>query len=631
MCGIVGAIAQRNVVPLLTEGLKRLEYRGYDSAGIAVLNGGIKRVRRVGRVVEMENAAAAEGLSGLVGIGHTRWATHGGVTEPNAHPHISGGQIAVVHNGIIENHEAQRERLIQLGYTFESQTDTEVISHLVHHYYKQTHNLLEATRLAVADLHGAYAIGVVALSDPETLTCARVGCPLLIGLGDPEKGENFIASDVSAILSATRRVIYLEEGDVAAIRRTSVTIVDREGKAVERPVHISDLSADETDLGPYSHYMQKEIHEQPRAVSDTLEGVLTQGLTSALFGDQAPQVFRDIEGVLILASGTSFYAAMVARQWIESLAKIPCTVELGHEYRYRESIPNPRQLVVTISQSGETLDTMEALKRAKQLGHEATLSICNVRESAIPRASRLVFFTRAGAEIGVASTKAFTTQLVSLFTLALAIAKEKGRLSAEQEAMYLEQLRYVPGSLQHALNLEPQIQAWAERFAKKDHALFLGRGLHYPIALEGALKLKEISYIHAEAYPAGELKHGPLALVDENMPVVVIAPNDSLLEKVKSNMQEERARGGELYVFADLDSHFSESEGVHVIRTPRHSGLLSPVVHAVPVQLLAYHAALARGTDVNKPRNLAKSSYSTVTLFARLRGLSTSVPRASAA
>ena len=607
MCGIVGAIAQRNVVPLLTEGLKRLEYRGYDSAGIAVLNGSIKRVRRVGRVVEMENAAAAEGLSGLIGIGHTRWATHGGVTEPNAHPHISGGQIAVVHNGIIENHEAQRERLIQLGYTFESQTDTEVISHLVHHYYKQTHNLLEATRLAVADLHGAYAIGVVALSDPETLTCARVGCPLLIGLGDPEKGENFIASDVSAILSATRRVIYLEEGDVAAIRRTSVTIVDREGKAVERPVHISDLSADETDLGPYSHYMQKEIHEQPRAVSDTLEGVLTQGLTSALFGDQAPQVFRDIEGVLILASGTSFYAAMVARQWIESLAKIPCTVELGHEYRYRESIPNPRQLVVTISQSGETLDTMEALKRAKQLGHEATLSICNVRESAIPRASRLVFFTRAGAEIGVASTKAFTTQLVSLFTLALAIAKEKGRLSAEQEAMYLEQLRYVPGSLQHALNLEPQIQAWAERFAKKDHALFLGRGLHYPIALEGALKLKEISYIHAEAYPAGELKHGPLALVDENMPVVVIAPNDSLLEKVKSNMQEVRARGGELYVFADLDSHFSESEGVHVIRTPRHSGLLSPVVHAVPVQLLAYHAALARGTDVDKPRNLAKS------------------------
>ena len=607
MCGIVGAIAQRNVVPLLTEGLKRLEYRGYDSAGVAVLNGGIKRVRRVGRVVEMESAAAAEGLSGLVGIGHTRWATHGGVTEPNAHPHISGGEIAVVHNGIIENHEAQRERLIKLGYTFESQTDTEVISHLVHHYFKQTHNLLEATRLAVADLHGAYAIGVVALSDPETLTCARVGCPLLIGLGDPEKGENFIASDVSAILSATRRVIYLEEGDVAAIRRASVTIVDRDGKVVERPVHISDLSADETDLGPYSHYMQKEIHEQPRAVSDTLEGLLTQGLSSALFGDEAPQVFRDIEGVLILASGTSFYAAMVARQWIESLAKIPCTVELGHEYRYRDSIPNPRQLVITISQSGETLDTMEALKRAKQLGHEATLSICNVRESAIPRASKLVFFTRAGAEIGVASTKAFTTQLVSLFTLALAIAKEKGRLSAEQEAMYLEQLRYVPGSLQHALNLEPQIQAWAERFAKKDHALFLGRGLHYPIALEGALKLKEISYIHAEAYPAGELKHGPLALVDENMPVVVIAPNDSLLEKVKSNMQEVRARGGELYVFADLDSRFSESEGVHVIRTPRHSGLLSPVVHAVPVQLLAYHAALARGTDVDKPRNLAKS------------------------
>ncbi len=607
MCGIVGAIAQRNVVPILTEGLKRLEYRGYDSAGIAVLNGGIKRVRRVGRVVEMENAAVAAGLSGLIGIGHTRWATHGGVTEPNAHPHVSMGEVAVVHNGIIENHEAQRERLKLLGYEFESQTDTEVIAHLVHHYFKQSRDLLEATRLAVADLHGAYAIGVVVLSDPETLTCARVGCPLLIGLGDPQKGENFIASDVSAILSATRRVIYLEEGDVAAIRRASVTIVDREGKAVVRPEHLSELCADETNLGPYTHYMQKEIHEQPRAVSDTLEGVLTQGFSSALFGDGAAQVLRDIDSVLILASGTSFYAAMVARQWIESLAKIPCTVELGHEYRYRESIPNPRQLVVTISQSGETLDTMEALKRAKQLGHEATLSICNVRESAIPRASKLVFFTRAGAEIGVASTKAFTTQLVSLFTLALAIAKEKQRLSSAQEAMYLEQLRYVPGSLQHALNLEPQIQVWAERFAKKDHALFLGRGLHYPIALEGALKLKEISYIHAEAYPAGELKHGPLALVDENMPVVVIAPNDSLLEKVKSNMQEVRARGGELYVFADLDSHFSESEGVHVIRTPRHSGLLSPVVHAVPVQLLAYHAALARGTDVDKPRNLAKS------------------------
>ena len=607
MCGIVGAIAQRNVVPILTEGLKRLEYRGYDSAGIAVLDGGIKRVRRVGRVAEMETAATAAGLAGLIGIGHTRWATHGGVTEPNAHPHVSMGEVAVVHNGIIENHEQQRERLKNLGYAFDSQTDTEVIAHLVHHYFKESGDLFAATRRAVADLHGAYAIGVVALADPETMTCARFGCPLLIGLGDPARGENFIASDVSAILSVTRRVMYLEEGDVAAIRRGSVTIVDGEGRAVERAVHISDLSAGEVDLGPYRHYMQKEIYEQPRAVSDTLEGVLTEGLNSGLFGADAATVFGDLDSVLILASGTSFYAGMVASQWIETIAKIPCRVELGHEYRYRESIPNPRQLIVTISQSGETLDTMEALKRARQLGHEATLSICNVRESAIPRVSKLVFYTRAGTEIGVASTKAFTTQLVSLFTLALAIAKEKGRLGAELEAAYIEQLRYVPGSLQHALNLEPQIKAWAERFAAKDHALFLGRGLHYPIALEGALKLKEISYIHAEAYPAGELKHGPLALVDENMPVVVIAPNDALLEKLKSNMQEVRARGGELYVFADQDSRFSESEGVHVIRTPRHAGLLSPVVHAVPVQLLAYHAALARGTDVDKPRNLAKS------------------------
>ena len=607
MCGIVGAIAQRNVVPILTEGLKRLEYRGYDSAGVAVLNGGIRRVRRIGRVAEMENAAAAEGLNGHIGIGHTRWATHGGVTEPNAHPHVSMGEIAVVHNGIIENHEAQRERLKGLGYVFESQTDTEVISHLIHLYFKESRDLFTATQRAVADLRGAYAIGVVALADPDTMTCARVGCPLLIGLGDTNKGENFIASDVSAIISQTRRVMYLEEGDVAAIRRNSIIVTDRAGNKVERAVHTSELSADAVELGPYRHYMQKEIHEQPRAVSDTLEGVLTDGLSSALFGAEAGAIFRDIDSVLILASGTSYYGGLVARQWLESIAKIPCTVELGHEYRYRDSIANPRQLVVTISQSGETLDTMEALKRAKELGHQATLSICNVRESAIPRASRLLFHTRAGAEIGVASTKAFTTQLVSLFTMALAIAKEKSRLNPEQESMYLEQLRYVPGSLQHALNLEPQIKVWAERIAKKDHALFLARGLHYPIALEGALKMKEISYVHAEAYPAGELKHGPLALVDENMPVLVIAPNDSLLEKVKSNMQEVRARGGELYVFADLDSHFSESEGVHVIRTPRHAGLLSPVVHAVPVQLLAYHAAIARGTDVDKPRNLAKS------------------------
>ncbi|HET7400858.1 MAG TPA: glutamine--fructose-6-phosphate transaminase (isomerizing) [Usitatibacter sp.] len=605
MCGIVGAIANRNVVPILTEGLKRLEYRGYDSAGIAVLNGGIRRVRRVGRVAEMENAARAEHLEGIIGIAHTRWATHGGVTEPNAHPHVSMGEVAVVHNGIIENHEEQRARLRSFGYTFESQTDTEVVAHLVHHHYKASRDLFEATRLAAADLRGAYAIGVVALSDPDTMTGARMGCPLVVGLGDE---ENFLASDVSALIAQTRRVIYLEDGDVVALERSGVRIVDGGGRPVERTVHLSELSADAVDLGPYRHYMQKEIHEQPRAVSDTIEGVVDGGVDiDLLFGKGAEEAFRQSSGVLILASGTSYYAGLVARAWIETLAQVPCNVELGHEYRYRDSIPNPSQLVVTISQSGETLDTMEALKRAKELGHAQTLSICNVRESAIPRASRFVFYTRAGAEIGVASTKAFTTQLVSLFTLALALAKSRGRLDAQREAEAIEQLRFVPGHIQHALNLEPQIQAWAERFAPREHALFLGRGIHYPVALEGALKLKEISYIHAEAYPAGELKHGPLALVDATMPVVVIAPNDSLLEKVKSNMQEVRARGGELYVFADLDSHFTESEGVHVIRTPRHAGALSPIVHSVPVQLLAYHTALRRGTDVDKPRNLAKS------------------------
>ncbi len=610
MCGIVGAISNRNIVPILTEGLKRLEYRGYDSAGIAVLSKdklSIDRVRRVGRVAEMEVGIAAENLTGILGIGHTRWATHGGVTEPNAHPHISHNEIAVVHNGIVENHEAQNERLKRLGYHFESQTDTEVIAHLVHFYFKQTNNLFQATQQAVRDLQGAYAIVVVAVGSPETMICARVGCPLLIGLGDPGQHENFIASDVSAILPVTRRVMYLEEGDVAELTREGITVVDRAGNKVERGVFTSDASAEESELGPYRHFMQKEIHEQPRAISDTLEATLAVGIKAALFGEHAEEIFKQTEAVLILASGTSHYASMVGKQWIETIARIPCNVELGHEYRYRDSIPNPDQLVVTISQSGETLDTMEALKRAKELGHHNTLSICNVRESAIPRASSMVFYTRAGKEIGVASTKAFTTQLVALFILALTLAKARGHLTLEKEADYLEQLRYVPGSVQHALNLEPQIQAWAEKFSEKNHALFLGRGLHYPIALEGALKLKEISYIHAEAYPAGELKHGPLALVDAEMPVVVIAPNDAILEKVKSNMQEVRARGGELFVFTDLDSHFTESDGVHIIRAPRHAGLLSPIVHAIPVQLLAYHAALIKGTDVDKPRNLAKS------------------------
>jgi len=605
MCGIVGAIADRDVVPVLIDGLKRLEYRGYDSAGLAVVDGGdVRRVRRTGRVLEMEAAAVAEGMSATLGIGHTRWATHGGVTEANAHPHISHG-VALVHNGIIENHEEQRARLLALGYAFESQTDTEVIAHLIHYYLTRGDDLLGALQRAVRELHGAYALAVISRKEPDRMVVARMGCPLLVGLGE---GENFVASDVSAIVQSTRRVIYLEEGDTAEITRDAVRIFDAAGNPVDRKEQLSGVSLASLELGPYRHFMQKEIHEQPRAISDTLEAVMDAGgFEPSMFGADAGDILRQVEGVQIIACGTSFYAGSVARYWIEAISGLPCSVEIASEYRYRKVTANPRHLVVTISQSGETLDTLEALKYAKSLGHEWTLSICNVPESAIPRASRLVFYTRAGAEIGVASTKAFTTQLVALFALAVALAKLNGRLGVDAEAEYMEALRRLPGSVQYALNLEPQIASWAERFAPRQHALFLGRGVHYPIAMEGALKLKEISYIHAEAYPAGELKHGPLALVDADMPVVVIAPNDSLLEKVKSNMQEVRARGGELYVFTDADSNFSESEGVHVIRTPRHVGVLSPIVHTIPVQLLAYHTALARGTDVDKPRNLAKS------------------------
>ncbi|WP_414608116.1 glutamine--fructose-6-phosphate transaminase (isomerizing), partial [Stenotrophomonas sp. FR010] len=579
MCGIVGAIADRDVVPVLIEGLKRLEYRGYDSSGIAVIDQSerpeVRRVRRTGRVSEMAMAAEAEGFNAVLGIGHTRWATHGGVTEANAHPHISHG-VALVHNGIIENHEEQREKLRAMGYTFESQTDTEVIAHLIHHHLKDGDDLLVALQHTVKELTGAYALAVVSRAEPERFVCARMGCPLLVGLGE---GENFVASDVSAVISATRKVIFLEEGDTAEIRRDGVRIFDEHDQPVERDVHLSDVSLASLELGPYRHFMQKEIHEQPRALGDTIEAVIDAGgFPAELFGKNAEAVLSGIEGVQIIACGTSYYAGLTARYWIEAIAGLPCSVEIASEYRYRAAYANPKHLIVTISQSGETLDTMEALKYAKSLGHQHTLSICNVPESAIPRASELVCYTRAGAEIGVASTKAFTTQLAALFQLTVVLGKLHGRIDAAQEADYLEQLRFLPGSVQHALNMEPQIAAWAERFARKSSALFLGRGLHYPIALEGALKLKEISYIHAEAYPAGELKHGPLALVDEDMPVVVIAPNDSLLEKVKSNMQEVRARGGELFVFADQDSNFNASEGVHVIRTPRHAGVLSPIV-----------------------------------------------------
>lgn len=610
MCGIVGAIrsANNNVVDFLTDGLKRLEYRGYDSSGIAVLSDGkIKRVRRVGRVANMEEAAKSKGVFGQIGIGHTRWATHGGVTEPNAHPHISGGKIAVVHNGIIENFEAERMRLQNLGYEFESQTDTEVISHSIRHEYDQNgHNLFAAVQAACARFHGAYAIAVISQNDTENMVVARMGCPLLVALGE---NETFIASDVSAVIAFTRKIAYLEDGDIALLNSSGfVKLLDKTGNTVSREIKQSELSLASLELGMYNHFMQKEIHEQPRAIADTAEVFLDGGFIPENFGKTAAQVFNEIDSIKILACGTSYYAALTGKNWLESIARIPCDVEIASEYRYRDVIANPKQLIITISQSGETLDTMEALKFAQSLGHKHSLSICNVMESALPRNSELVLYTRAGAEIGVASTKAFTTQLIVLFGLAVTLGRMRNKVSDEQLTIYTQELREISGSIQHALNLEPQIATWAQKFAKKSSALFLGRGIHYPIALEGALKLKEITYIHAEAYPAGELKHGPLALVDENMPVVVIAPKDGLLDKVKANMQEVAARGGELFVLTDLDSEYeSSSKTIHVIRTPRHAGSLSPIVHTIPVQLLAYHTALARGTDVDKPRNLAKS------------------------
>ena len=605
MCGIVGAVAQRNVVPILLEGLRRLEYRGYDSAGLVTINGGLKRVRSVGRVASLAEECVAQQVHGHLGIAHTRWATHGAPSEANAHPHVSGS-LAVVHNGIIENHEALRTRLRAAGYVFSSETDTEVIAHLIHLYYQQSQDLLAATRAAVAELEGAYAIGVVSEDSPNRLVCARKGSPLLIGLGIE---ENFIASDVSALLPVTQRVMYLEEGDVADIGLLALTVYDAAGKPADRSVHISELSADMAELGNYRHFMQKEIHEQPRALTDTLLVAVAQDhVQPEWFGFDAAEVLAKVNAVTFLACGTSFHAAKVATYWLEEIAGIPAHAEIASEYRYRTSVPNPDALVVTISQSGETADTLAALNHARELGQDKTLTICNVPESALTRASRLKFLTRAGPEIGVASTKAFTTQLAALFLLTLVLAKLRGRLSAEQEAAHLMALRSLPNKVQQVLALEPQVEAWSQRFANKHHALFLGRGVHYPIALEGALKLKEISYIHAEAYPAGELKHGPLALVDEDMPVIAIAPNDQLIEKLKSNLQEVRARGGELYVFADGDVHLEESAFVHVVKLPGGSnGALSPILHTVTLQMLSYHAALQKGTDVDKPRNLAKS------------------------
>ncbi len=608
MCGIVGAASARNVVPILIDGIRRLEYRGYDSTGVAVIeNSGAPRLERLvstARVADLASQAAARNLSGVTGISHTRWATHGAPTPVNAHPHVSGGEIAVVHNGIIENYEALRERLKAQGYTFATQTDTEVIAHLVHAHWHGAGggDLLRAVQAAVAEFHGAYAIAVISTREPGRVVGARQGSPLVVGIG---ADDHFLASDAAALLSVTRRVAYLEEGDVADIRRESYAIYDGRGERVARAVITVEASGAAVELGPYRHFMQKEIFEQPRAVADTLDGV--GGIDTSLFGPDAAKVFSGVDGVLILACGTSHYSSLVAKQWIESLARIPCAVEIASEYRYRDSVPNPNALIVVVSQSGETADTLAALKHAKALGQTRTLAICNVATSSMVRQTALTYLTRAGVEIGVASTKAFTTQLIVLFLLALTLAKLRNRLTAEEEAHWLRGLRHLPAALQAALALEPQVMAWAEQFAKKQDALFLGRGLHYPIALEGALKLKEISYIHAEAYPAGELKHGPLALVDASMPVVAIAPNDALLEKLKSNLQEVRARGGELYVVADLDSKLTASEGIHVLRLPEHAGWLSPIVHTIPLQLLAYHAAVIRGTDVDKPRNLAKS------------------------
>ncbi len=605
MCGIVAGVAGRDIVPVLLEGLKRLEYRGYDSCGVAVhQHGALRRTRSTARVAELAAQVAHDEVAGGTGIAHTRWATHGAPAEHNAHPHFSGDRVALVHNGIIENHEELRAELQGRGYVFASQTDTEVIAHLVNHLYEG--DLFDAVQRATQRLRGAYAIAVFCRDEPQRVVGARQGSPLVLGVGE---GENFLASDAMALAGVTDQIVYLEEGDVVDLQPGKSWISARQAdgsyRPVQREVRTVHAHSGAAELGPYRHYMQKEIFEQPRAIADTLEGL--EHVSPELFGQGATAVFKDVRQVLILACGTSYYAGSTAKYWLESIAGIPTSVEIASEYRYRDSVPDPKTLVVTISQSGETADTIAALKHARGLGMEHTLTICNVGTSAMVRECRFSFLTRAGVEIGVASTKAFTTQLVGLFLLTLALAQVRGRLADEQEAAHVRALRHLPAAVQAVLALEPQVIAWSEEFASKENALFLGRGLHYPVALEGALKLKEISYIHAEAYPAGELKHGPLALVTAAMPVVTVAPHDQLLEKLKSNMQEVRARGGELFVFADADTRIQSAQGVHVIRMPEHYGVLSPILHVVPLQLLAYHTACARGTDVDKPRNLAKS------------------------
>ena len=606
MCGIVGAASHKNIVDVLVEGLRRLEYRGYDSCGFAVINGNdgkhpIERARTTARVSEL--AEQGKEFVGTLGIAHTRWATHGKPDTQNAHPHISNGLIAVVHNGIIENYEVLRSELKAAGYEFTSETDTEVIAHLVHQQYVANgqKDIAASVRAVLPKLHGAYAIGVIAQDNPKTLVGARVGSPLVVAIGDH---EHFLASDALALAGRAHSMMYLEEGDVAILKADTVEVIDQTGQPAQRELKPMPAQADSVDLGPYQHYMQKEIFEQPRAIGDTLANIAEfgPGLFNANLED-----WKAFDQILILACGTSYYSACVAKYWLEDIAGIPTQVEIASEYRYRTTVPNPKTLIVVVSQSGETADTLAALRHAKSLGHKYTLAICNVASSAMVRETDWHFLTKAGAEIGVASTKAFTTQLLALYLLAVSLAKRAGRISAEKEKELLRELRHLPKALHAVLALEPQIIAWSDAFAKCENALFLGRGLHYPIALEGALKLKEISYIHAEAYPAGELKHGPLALVTDKMPVVTVAPKDELLEKLKSNMQEVKARGGKLYVFADQDTEIVSSDGINVIRLPEHYGNLSPILHVVPLQLLAYHTACARGTDVDKPRNLAKS------------------------
>ncbi len=615
MCGIVAGVGSNNVVPVLVQGLQRLEYRGYDSCGVAVWNDGLKRARSTARVAELLEQVQQDSLDGYTGIAHTRWATHGVPATHNAHPHFSFGpqpegaaveskaRIALVHNGIIENHDELRAELRAKGYQFDSQTDTEVIAHLIDSVYDG--DLFVAVKEALARLHGAYAVAVIARDEPNRVIGGRAGSPLILGLA--ADGSNYLASDAMALAGVTDQIIYLEEGDVIDLQPGKYWIENKgqRQEAADRPVKTVHAHSGAAELGPYRHYMQKEIFEQPRALGDTLEGI--EAFAPTLFGDEAEGVFQDIERVLILSCGTSYYSGCTAKYWLEAIAGIPCDVEIASEYRYRTSVPNPKTLVVTISQSGETADTLAALRHAKSLGMTQTLTICNVATSAMVRECKLHYITRAGVEIGVASTKAFTTQLAALFLLTQAIGQVKGTIPEAKQDDYLQRMRHLPVAIQSVLALEPQVIQWSEDFASKENAIFLGRGMHYPIALEGALKLKEISYIHAEAYPAGELKHGPLALITDAMPVVVVAPNDELIDKLKSNMQEVRARGGVLYVLADADSQIRSEEGMHVIRMPEHYGSLSPILHVLPLQLLAYHTAVAKGTDVDKPRNLAKS------------------------